>query len=600
MARPNQGWFCRPISAGSGTVGRLAGDPSCAGGIVLFSVAMHRVLIIFSLLLMLIFFGGFWLSGGNAARPRAIIFCQAGQIHTLDPAGMTWIQDIRAGLALWEGLAQYNPKTLNPMPGVARTWTVSPDGLTYTFHLRRNARWSNGDPVTTADFIFAWKRMLHPATGAGYVEMLFHIAGARAYFNALAQPHAKPRPFSSVGVKALNLHTLVVHLGAPCPYFLDLLAFPPFFPLNQHSMARFAPPTGDPMAGYNPRFTRPPHLVTDGAYRLAAWKFHQYLELKPNIYYWDRKAVHCRELRIVSFSDSLSAFRAYQSGAVDVLSFVPPQFTAALLRQQKAGLRHDVHYRSVFGTYYYIINCTRAPLTNPLIRRALDLAIDKSQIVNDVTRLHERPLRVLVPPGAIPGYQSPRGLAMNVPEARRLMRQAGYPDGRGMRALKFLTNDTDSLNLLIAQAIAQMWQRNLGVRIRIETEESKAFNQDCVQGNFDIARAGWYGDYMDPTTWLDLFRTGNPNNHSRFSNQAFDQLMHQSDIQPNPARRFALLTAAERLLVDRFMPAIPLFQYTDGLMYHSREIGGIRPNVRMITLLKYIHWKRRPHGDAHP
>ena len=561
---------------------------------------MRRVLIIFSLLLMLIFVGGFWISGGDAARSRAIIFCQAGQIHTLDPAGMTWMQDIRAGLALWQGLTQYNPKTLNPMPGVAKSWAITDHGLTYTFHLRRHARWSNGAPVTTANFIFAWKRMLHPATGAGYVEMFFHISGAKAYFYALANPHAMPRPFSSVGIKASDRHTLIVHLNAPCPYFLDLMAFPPFFPLNEASMARFTVRSGHSFAYYNPRFTRPPNLVTNGAYRLTTWKFHQYLEFKPNPYYWDRKAVRCRELRIVSFSDSLAAFRAYQSGAVDVLSFVPPEFTAALLRQQRAGLRHDVHYRSVFGTYYYIINCTRTPLNNVLIRRALDLAINKRQIVDDVTRLHEKPLRVLVPPGTIPGYHSPHGLAMNVTEARKLMRQAGYPDGRGLRPLKFLTNDTDSMNTLVAQAIAQMWQRNLGVRIRIATEESKAFNQDSVHGNFDIARAGWYGDYMDPTTWLDLFRSGNPNNHSQFSNSQFDELMHQADIEPKPARRLALLEAAERLLVDRYMPAIPLFQYTDGLMYHSREIGGIGPNVRMITLLQYIHWKQRPRGGTHP
>ncbi len=569
------------------------------GRMVLFWVSMRRVLIIFSGLLMLIFVGGFWISGGDAVRSRAIIFCQAGQIHTLDPAGMTWMQDIRAGLALWQGLTQYNPTTLRPIPGVAKNWTLSANGRTYTFHLRRRARWSNGDPVTSANFVFAWKRMLQPATGAGYVEMFFHIAGARAYFDALAKTRGRPRPFSSVGIKTPDLHTLIVHLNAPCPYFLDLMAFPPFFPLNQQSMARFAVRNGASFSYYNLRFTRPPYLVTDGPYRLTAWKFHQYLEFKPNRYFWARSTVHCRELRIVSFSDSLSAFRAYQSGAVDVLSFVPPEFTAALLRQQQAGLRHDVHYRPVFGTYYYIVNCARAPLDNPLIRRALDLAINKKQIVDDVTRLHEKPLTVLVPPGTIPGYHSPHGLAMNVPEARRLMRRAGYPDGRGLRPLKFLTNDTDSMNMLVAQAIAQMWQRNLGVRIRIATEESKAFNQDCVQGNFDIARAGWYGDYMDPTTWLDLFVSGNPNNHSRFTNRQYDQLMERAESKADPARRLALLTDAERLLVDRYMPALPLFQYTDGLMYHAREIGGIRSNVRMITLLQYIHWKHRPHGDTY-
>lgn len=504
---------------------------------------------------------------------------------------MTWMQDMRVAMALWEGLAQYNPKTLQPIAGVAKSWTISGNGLIYTFYLRHNARWSNGQVVTTADFIFAWKRILQPSTAAGYVTMLFHIAGARAYFNSLAANPRRHLPFSSVGIKALTPYKLVVTLSHPCGYFLSLMAFPPFYPLNPAAMARFASAAhGSMPVHYDPRWTRPPYLVSDGPYRLAAWKFHQYLELRPNAYYWDRKAVKCPVLYIRNFPDTQSAFLAYQSGAVDVLSFVPTRFAPALLRQQRLHIRDDVHYRPVFGTYYYNINCRRRPLNNPLIRRALDMAIDKRAIVKHILRLPDQPLEVLVPPQSIPGYDSPRGLSMNISKARKLLMQAGYPGGKGLPVFKFLTNSGAAINIRIAQAIAAMWRKNLGVRISIHEEESKIFNQDVVHGNYDIARAGWYGDYMDPTTWLDLFRTGNPNNLTGFSNPRFDALLHKASYQSNAAQRFALLHQAEKLLVTRWMPSIPLFQYSDGLIYNPRRIGGISTNVRMITLLKYIHW----------
>lgn len=556
---------------------------------------MRQTLLIPSLVLCIVGLICFYISTPHQQGPNAINFCEAGQIHTLDPDKMTWMQDIRVAMGLWEGLAQYNPQTLQPIPGVAKSWKISRNGLTYVFYLRHNARWSNGQPVTTADFIFAWKRILQPSTAAGYVTMLFHIAGARAYFNSQAAPGVKHLPFSSVGIKASGPYKLVVTLAHPCNYFLSLMAFPPFFPLNPAAMARFRSSVhGAGPVQYNPRWTRPPYLVSDGPYRLAAWKFHQYLELRPNHYYWDRQAVKCTALYIRNFPDTQSAFLAYQSGAVDVLSFVPTRFAPALLRQQKEHSRDDVHYRPVFGSYYYNINCRHKPLNNPLIRRALDMAIDKQAIVKDILRLPDRALEVLVPPRSIPGYSSPQGLSMNIAAARKLLIKAGYPGGKGLPVFKFLTNSSAAINIRIAQAIAEMWRKNLGVRISIHEEESKIFNQDVVHGNYDIARAGWYGDYMDPTTWLDLYRTGNPNNLTGFSNPRLNALLHAASYQSRLARRFALLHQAEKLLVTRWMPSIPLFQYSDGLMYNPHRISGISTNVRMITLLKYIRWIHRP------
>ncbi len=522
------------------------------------------------------------------------MFCEAGQIHTLDPQHMTWMQDIRVGLGLWEGLAQYNPSTLEPMPGIARKWIISPDGKTYTFFLRPNARWSNGDPVTAANFIFSWRHMLQPSTAGGYIAMYFHIAGARAYFYSLVSHARHHLLFSSVGVKAVGRHELVVQLTRPCGYFLSLMAFPPFFPLDARSMKPFLVHTGG-FLHYNARWTRPPNLVTDGPYRLADWRFHQYLLLKPNPYYYDRRAVRCRRLLVENYPDAQSAFLAYQSGTLNVLSFIPGNFAPTLLKLQSAGKRHDVHYRPVFGTWFMDINCLRKPLNDPRVRIALDRAVDKKAIVEDVLRLPEKPVNVLIPPDSITGYHSPVGLSYNPRRARQLLAEAGFPGGRGLRRLKLLiVGGGQTTEARIAQAVARMWQKKLGVRTRIVQEESKIFHEDTVNHNFDLDISGWYGDYRDPTTWLNLFRASNPNNHTGLNSPEFEELMRRASHTVDPQARLNVLARAEKLLVCKLMPAIPLYQASDGYMYNRNKIAGIRPNVQLITLFKYIHWRRRP------
>ncbi|HMD53895.1 MAG TPA: peptide ABC transporter substrate-binding protein, partial [Phycisphaerae bacterium] len=450
-------------------------------------------------------------------------------------------------------------------------------------------RWSNGDPVTSADFVFAWQRILQPSTASEYVDMLFDLAGAKAYYNTLAV--GKSTPFSTVGVTAPDQWTLVVHLSQPCSYFLGLTAFPPYFPLNRKAMQPFIQSSDDGPATYNPLWTHPPNLVSNGAYQLADWKFHQYLDMTPNQFYWDHENVRCERIRIAS-EDPTTAFLAYHSGLINVLSFVPPDFAHQLLEQQAQGRRDDIHYVSVFGTYFYYFNCRHKPLNDPRVREALDLVVDKQKIVQDVLELPDKPLNVLVPPNMIPGYQSPDGMSMNIVLAQQLLAQAGYPDGRGFPTLTLLINGENTIapHARIAQAIQAMWKTELNININIEQMESSVFRQQTLKGNYDIASGDWYGDYIDPTTWLDLFRSENPNNISKFSDPAFDSLMLHSDAQADPSARMATLRSAEAILVDQEFPAMPLYQMSDGMMYDPQKIGGIDPNIRFLTLLKYMHW----------
>ena len=551
---------------------------------------MGRVLLIPCLLLIVLGVACYLASAGallSTGHDRPIVVCYPDDVKTLDVGEMSWQNDIRTAMALWEGLLVYDPVTLAPAPGVAESWDLSPDGKTYTFHLRHNARWSNGDPVTAQDFLFAWQRVMVPVTGANYLTLMYLMDGAEQYEQAIQD--GKPADFSTVGVNAPDPYTLIVHLKHPCAYFLDLCAFPTFFPLDEKAMQPYLVDPHDPAKGYAGRWMRSPQLVTNGAFYLKDWKFKQYLLLEPNPHYWDRSHVRCNQLMLTSISDPRAQLLAFRSGTVDVLTNVPPQFAQDLLALP-ADKRQDIHYEPTFGSYYYIFNCTRGPLKDARVRKALALAIDQHKIVDEVTHMHQKTLSQLVPPDSIPGYQSPAGLEMNIEEAKRLLAEAGYPGGQGLPAIDVLYNN-EALHERIAQALGQMWEV-LGVHITYRGLERGSFGSERQDThNFDIARAGWTGDYNDPTTWLNLFATGDSNNDGMFSNAAYDKLLAQASENPDPAQRLKLLTDAERLLVEEQLPVLPLYQYADGYMYDDNKIGGFTMNVRQLNELKWIYRK---------
>jgi oligopeptide transport system substrate-binding protein len=579
---------------------------------ILYPCSMRRILLLPTVFLLALGTLCFVLSAVDKApaRNRPIVFCMLDDIKTLDVGKMSWANDLRAAMALWEGLAVYDTRqpVLVPIPGAAQFWDISPDRATYTFHLRPDARWSNGDPVTAADFLFAWRRVLTPSTGSDYISLFNVIEGAEdytaaleAYDKALKQydqqntgatdrlPAPTPPDPAMFRVEKSDDHTLVVHLKAPCSYFLDLLTMPPLAPLHEPSMRRFLSNPKNPLEGYDPAFTRPPHLVTNGAYQLTGWKFKQYLQLEPNPFYWDRANVTCDQLQMKAVPDGRTALLMLQEGTVDVLSFVPPEFADIMLQQQAQQHQWpEIHYSGVFGNYYYIFNCTRKPFDDKRVRKALAMAIDRDEIVR-MLGTGQVAMGLFVPPNSINGYISPKPLEYDVSAARELLARAGYRDGRGLKTIELLYN-TESINhSRIAQAIGQMWQRNLGVSVSYRALERGSFGTARrTDRDFDIARGGWDGDYPDPTTWLDLLRTHNGNNDGQFSSKAYDDMMAQSDLEPDAVKRFQLLQKAEDLLLHDEVPFIPLYQRADGFMYDARKIAGANMNVRMLTELKWI------------
>lgn len=583
--------------------------------------------------------------------PADFTYVNKGEVATLDLAQVTWMQDLRAVRTLWEGLTRHDIHSNDyaPLPGVAERWEISPDGRTYTFHLRADATWSNGDAVRAGDFVVAWRRLLLPDVAADYFKLATLVQGGQAFFdwrNAELKAFAARRDITDrnqaalelwdrtltkfndiVGVKAIDDRTLRFVLERPTPYFLDLTGFPAFFPLYPPLLKAYEsldPATG--MLKINPDWTKPGVLITNGPFILTAWRFKREMYFSKNPHYWDSKSITLNSIRVPSIADSNAQVIAFRTGAVQWMSDIGARYAPEILAERAAfnrehqseidslqsqgldpiaisqrlpqGPRNVVHTYPGFGTYFYNIMCAPTladgrpnPLSDPRVRRALALTLDRDTIVKKVRRLGEPAALTYIPPGSIAGYSSPAGLALDPPAARALMRDAGYrtPDDAANASAESTLKEPPTIEILfnkegdhdlIAQSVARDWQKHLGVRVILKQKEIKAFREDLKNGNFMVSRASWFGDYGDPTTFLDTNRSDDGNNDRKYANPAYDTLLDQARDEPNPARRMQLLHDAETLLVERDLPLIPIFQYTQLYMFDAHRLDGLSSHPR--------------------
>jgi oligopeptide transport system substrate-binding protein len=541
-----------------------------------------------------------WSMSGEDTTPADFTFINRQDHKTLDPGQMSWLQDLRIAYALWEGLYTLDGKTLRPVPGVAEQLDIDPTQKIYTFHLRPEARWSNGDPVLAGDFVFSWRRMLEQP--ADYTELYFYIQGAKQYEEAYANwvtqadaatgPIPPPPDFTQVGIAALDDHTLQVTLRNPTPFFLDLCAFPPFFPLHEPSMRPYAKvddKTGR-VAYYDQGFTRPPNLISNGPYRLTEWVFKRKLRMVANEQYWNPTSVHCKIIDEPIIDDSLACVRAYMSGQVDWLSWVDDDLIGQM---RKAGGYNDLHIFKGFGTEFYVLNCLpnlpdggTNPLADPRVRRALAMAIDKRPIVENATKAGQPVALNYIPPGVFKGYTSPAGLPFDPVEARRLLAEAGYPNGKGFPALSISFNKEMVQRADVALIIRNQWRANLNIPIDLEQMEVKVFADRLHHHDLAIARADWIGDYPDPTTFTDKFKSDNDDNNAAWSNADYDRLCAEAETETDPHKRLNLLSQAESILLQD-APVIPLYYYVDAYMFSSR-VKGIELDPRDMVLFQAI------------
>jgi oligopeptide transport system substrate-binding protein len=491
----------------------------------------------------------------------------------LDPHIITGIPEFRILQALFEGLVIAEPQHLTPQPGVARSWDIRSDGLQYTFHLRSDALWSNGDRVKAGDFVFSSKRILSPGLGSEYAYMLYCVKGAEPFHKG------EVFDFSTVGVTAADDTTLVITLGRPTPFFLSLLAHHSWFPVHPATILKFGK-----IDARGTEWTRPEHFVGNGPFILSAWDVNTIITVKKNGHYWDSAAVRLQTINFHPIDNQQTEERAFRTGAVHVTDKLLPGKIGWYRNNRPEVLRIDPY----LGTYYYVINTKKPPLDNPLVRRALSCAVDRRAIVNHIVKGGELPAFCFTPPGSgvSEGYRADSMLYFDTTEAKRLMADAGYgPGGRPFPPVELLYN-TLEMHHIIAQAVQQMWKRYLGIEVTLVNQEWKVYLTSKQSGDFGVARMGWIGDYNDPMSFLDLWVTGGGNNNSGWSNSRYDSLIAVAGTSTNQGERFSAFRAAERMLLEE-LPVIPLYFYTNVYLLHP-AVKGWHPNILDIHNYKYV------------
>ncbi len=488
----------------------------------------------------------------------------------LDPTKCSGTTGAELILNMFEGLVQVDPKTLLPIPGIATRWEVSQEGKQYVFHLRKSF-WSDGTPLTAQDFVWSWKRALKKETANPYVTLFFFLKGGEALFRGALSSKAFQ------GVRALDDHTLEVNLEKPVPFFLDLLSLQTFMPIPRHLLERLK------KHGISEElWTRPEHIVSNGAFVLKEWKFRRHLWFEKNPRYWDAKTVRLNRVKVLEVEHPNTSLNLYATGEMDWTGrngSLPLEVIGQLHKYE------DFFRYPFLAVYFYWINVKQKPLDNKWVRQALNLAIDREKIVRFVTRSNQIPTADFVPDGLV-SYRGPNSPIFDVEKAQRLLKKAGYPKGEGFPEIT-LTYNTNEGNKTLAQALVQMWKQNLGVTVNLENQEWKVFLKNMRQKDFEIGRMGWFGDYPDPYTFLEIFLSNSPNNRSGWKNAEYDSLLKQANGILQREKRLQILRKAESILSQE-LPAISLYVYSRNFL-KKPYVKGFWPNHLDRHPWKYIY-----------
>jgi oligopeptide transport system substrate-binding protein len=576
-----------------------------------------------------------WAVRRGQLPPADFSFGNESEVASVDPALTTGIPEARIVYSLFEGLCRPRADNNLPEPGVAEKWEISDDGLVYTFHLRHDAKWSNGESVTARDFHYSLRRLLDPLTASRYSYQAWYIVNAKRYslgggslspgdpvevelvppadapntvrgklllgklvrteitdaekadektagrnrvyvveidakekrFQAASKDYAlKPGSkrcrqvlydFRDVGVRVIDDYTLELRLASRTPYFLSLTSFHALAPVNQKCLETFGAPD----------WTKPDHIVSNGAFLLVARRLRDRIRLQRSDQYWDREHVRLNIIDALSVDDRTTALNLYMTGMIDWVTVPPAEVLREFMKQKPP--RNDFNPAPQLTTYYFLLNTTRPPLDDRRVRQALSLATDRDEITRVATGAGEVPALSFVPP-SMPHFKPQPCLPFNPEGARKLLAEAGFPGGKGFPKMEILYN-SDLQHQSIAELLRKQWQNTLGITASLRSEEWGSFQDSQQQLKFDVARRAWVGDYVDPNTYLDMFVSGGENNCTGFADPRYDKLIADAAQEPDQAKRFEILQSAERMLMDE-LPIIPIY------FYISRNV--VRPRVR--------------------
>ena len=511
-------------------------------------------------------------TGGN----QEIIYNLGADPQTIDPLLNTAIDGSNVIVNAFEGLMILNDKN-EAEPAAAESYEVSDDGLVYTFKLRENGKWSDGEPVTANDFYYAWMRGIDKNTAAEYCYQFFYIKNAEKYYNGEVLA-------DEVGLKVLDDYTLEVTLEAPTAYFTQLLAHQTYSPVREDIVS----------ANPDTWATSPETYIGNGPFKLVQWDMKDQLVFEKNENYWDADNVKLEKLTFKLVTDTTTAYSELKAGNFDVVNSVPPN-------EIEPGKGEGVvQIIPKLGTYFFAINVgkqdnlnddVKKALSNNLVRQAMCLAIDRQEIIDNVGKADQVAAYSFVPLG-IPStdggefsdkeYYDPQDMESNIEKAKELLKEAGYENGEGLPTIELMYNSEDS-----HKYVCQIVQQNLaevGINVELTNQEWAVFLNTRQNGEYQIARHGWIGDYSDPMTFLDMWVTNGGNNDSGFSNSEYDALIAEAKVETNLEKREELLRKAEDILMDE-APIIPIYFYTTVMAWND-DVEGI-----LVTSLGKVYFK---------
>ena len=491
-------------------------------------------------------------------------------IRSLDPHVAT---DSNSGLviaSLHEGLVTLNPYDLSIEPGLAESWEVSEDGKIYRFHIRDNAKWSDGTAVTIDDIYWTFQRYLNPKMGNPWAFMLFPVVNAEEYLKGNISN------FSEVGFNVVDQNTFEIYLSEAAPYFMQLLAHQSSAVVSRKAIEEH----GEVTSRFS-QWTRAGNMISNGPFYLERWDVFQPLIVKKNPHYWGAEDVSLNGIIFYPIDDEKTEERMYRAGLLHKTYQLPESKIPFYQREAPEGLVVEPY----LGTYFYSFNMHRDRFQDVRVRKALAMSIDRQAIIDNVLNGINEPAYAMTPPGTI-GYYPPKTFEYNPERARELLAEAGYPNGEGFGEFELIYNTLDA-HRKIAVAVQQMWKETLNIDVTLANQEWKVYLDTQDNFDFDITRASWIGDYVDPMTFLSLGMSTNGSNTAGFSDPEYDRLLQEYVPSASTSEeRLERFYEAEAYLMER-MPYIPIYTYMQRYLIHP-SVEGLPANIRQEFNFRYV------------
>ncbi|MEZ8038124.1 ABC transporter substrate-binding protein [Vibrio sp. 1F263] len=496
-------------------------------------------------------------AGTELEKVQELVRGNGTEVATIDPHKSQGVPESHVIRDLLEGLVNQDGEG-NTIPGVAESWETT-DNKTFTFHLRKDAKWSNGDPVTAEDFVYSWKRAVDPATASPYAWYMEYTKMVNA-----KDIVAGKKDKSELGVKAVDANTLVVELETAVPYFVMMMGHTTVKPVHKATVEKF----GD-------QWTKPGNFVGNGAFSVDKWVVNERLVLKRNDQYWNNDKTVLNKVTFLPIENQVAEMNRFLSGEIDFTNELPTEHFKRLKKEHA----EDVSVAGNLCTYYYIFNTKKAPFDDVRVRKAISYAIDRDIVTGAILAQGQKPAYFLTPEitagfdPELPQYGTMSQKERNV-EAARLLEEAGY--GKDNPLNFNLLYNTSENHKKIAVALGSMWKKTLGLKVTLENQEWKTYLSSKDSGDFEVARAGWCGDYNEASSFLTLMKSNNTTGGVHYDSAAYDQIIDKALNSTSEEERKALYLEAEALMAND-MPIAPIYQYVKSRLLNP-HVGGFPTN----------------------